>query len=114
MTFRLFRNVALNALLAAFVFCGSALQPAWTRTTNNYDYHSLSKPQQAMMADVERRTFQWFWDSANPANGLIPDHYPGPSFSSIASVGFGLTAYGIGVERGYITRAQAVDRTLMT
>lgn len=113
MTFRLFRRVALNTLLAALVFCGSALQPAWTRTAK-YDYDSLSKPQQAMMADVERRTFQWFWDSANPANGLIPDHYPGPSFSSIASVGFGLTAYGIGAERGYITRAQAVDRTLTT
>jgi hypothetical protein len=113
MTFRLFRGVALNALVAALVFCSSALQPAWTQAAK-YDYDSLSKPQQAMMADVERRTFQWFWDSANPANGLIPDHYPGPSFSSIASVGFGLTAYGIGAERGYITRAQAVDRTLTT
>src|SRR5581483_5499340 len=63
---------------------------------------------------LEHRTFKWFWDGANPANGLIPDHYPGPSFASIASVGFGLTAYGIGVERGYITRDQAVDRTLAT
>ncbi|MDY1549947.1 glucoamylase family protein [Luteibacter sahnii] len=67
-----------------------------------------------MVADLEKRTFQWFWDSANPQNGLIPDHYPGESFASIASVGFGLTAYGVGVERGWITREQAVDRTLAT
>lgn len=113
MTFRLFRNAALNLFLAALVFCSGVVQPAWARTPK-YAYESLPKAQQAAVADLERRTFQWFWDGANPANGLIPDHYPGPSFSSIASVGFGLTAYGIGVERGYITREQAVDRTLTT
>jgi len=65
--------------------------------------------------DLERRTFDWFWDAANPANGLIPDHYPSnDTFASIAAVGFGLTAYGIGVERHYITRDQAIERTLVT
>ncbi|WP_049621383.1 glucoamylase family protein [Frateuria defendens] len=66
-----------------------------------------------LIEDLERRTFDWFWDSANPANGLVPDHYPfRDSFASIAAVGFGLTAYGIGVERGYVTREQAAARTL--
>ena len=108
MTSPFVRKVALKALLAALVFCGSSGRAA------SDTYENLPKAQQAMVADLEQRTFQWFWDSANPANGLIPDHYPGPSFSSIASVGFGLTAYGVGVERGYITREQAVDRTLAT
>jgi hypothetical protein len=106
------RSIAAKTLACAWLTMslGSpafALAPA-TR------YSTLPKPQQAMIDDLEKRTFQWFWDSANPANGLIPDHYPGPSFSSIASVGFGLTAYGIGVERGYISREQAVERTLAT
>ena len=43
--------------------------------------------------DLERRTFDWFWDTANPANGLVPDRWPSKSFCSIAAVGFGLTAY---------------------
>ena len=30
-----------------------------------------------------------------------------PSFSSVAAVGFGLTAYTIGAERGWVTRAEA-------
>jgi hypothetical protein len=67
-----------------------------------------------ILDDLEKRTFQWFWDSANPVNGLVPDHFPGKSFASIASVGFGLTAYGVGAERGYISRDQAIDRTLVT
>jgi hypothetical protein len=48
------------------------------------------------------------------ANGLTPDRWPTPSFSSIAAVGFALTAYPIGVEHGWITRQQAADRTLAT
>ena len=30
--------------------------------------------------DLERRTFQWFWDTGNPANGLVPDRWPSKSF----------------------------------
>ena len=68
----------------------------------------------ALLDDLQRRTFDYFWDTANPRNGLVPDRFPTPSFSSIAAVGFALTAYGIGVERGYVTREQARDRVLTT
>jgi hypothetical protein len=66
------------------------------------------------LADLEERTFRFFWDTANPDNGLVPDRYPTPSYSSIAAVGFGLTAYPIGVERGYVTRDAARLRVLAT
>jgi hypothetical protein len=72
-------------------------------------------PQDERFLDqLEERTFRWFWDLANPANGLVPDRAPSPSFSSVAAVGFGLTAYPIGVERGWVTRAQARARVLAT
>lgn len=64
--------------------------------------------------DLERRTFRWFWDTADPHTFLIPDRWPTQSFSSIAAVGFGLAAYCIGAERGYVTREQAGDRVLST
>ncbi len=68
--------------------------------------------------DIEHRTFQFFWQTANPENGLVPDHWPPHPgrdyFSSIAAVGFALTAYPIGVERGWITREQARQRVLAT
>jgi len=66
------------------------------------------------LSELEERTFRYFWETANPKNGLIPDRYPTPSFASIAAVGFGLTAYPIGVERHYITRAEARERVLAT
>src|SRR2546428_7281260 len=68
----------------------------------------------AFLDTLEERTFHYFWDLTNPQNGLTPDRAPSPSFSSIAAVGFALTAYPIGVERNYITRAQAAQRTLAT
>jgi hypothetical protein len=68
----------------------------------------------ALLDDVERRSFQFFWDLADPHTQLVPDRAPTPSFSSIAAVGFGLTAYGVGAERGYVPRAEAAARTLAT
>ncbi len=67
-----------------------------------------------LVEDLERRTFDYFWELGNPVNGLVPDRWPTPSASSIAAVGFGLTAYGVGAERGWISRDQALDRTLAT
>lgn len=67
-----------------------------------------------LFRDVERRTFQFFWDTSSEVNGLTPDRYPSRPFASIASVGFALTAYPIGIENGWVSRTQAVDRTLLT
>ncbi|HLT90169.1 MAG TPA: glucoamylase family protein [Woeseiaceae bacterium] len=69
---------------------------------------------ESLLEDLSQRTFRFFWETANPENGLVPDRWPSGSFSSIAAVGFGLTAYPIGVERGYVTREQARERTLTT
>ena len=82
--------------------------------------HSIGPPppdttgQGAFLDTLEQRTFGYFWDKTNTANGLTPDRWPTPSFSSIAAVGFALTAYPIGVERGYVPRADAAARVLTT
>src|SRR5687767_2105407 len=75
----------------------------------------LAVPQgDPFLDDLQRRTFNFFWETTNSQNGLTPDRWPSRPFSSIAAVGFALTAYPVGVERGYITRAQAMERTLNT
>jgi len=63
---------------------------------------------------LQARTFDFFWETTNASNGLTPDRWPDPPFSSVAAVGYALTAYPIGVERGYVSRAQARERTLTT
>ncbi|MGH7598991.1 MAG: glucoamylase family protein [bacterium] len=63
---------------------------------------------------VQRTAFDFFWKEANPNNGLIKDRSANGAPCSIASVGFGLTAIGIAIDRGWITRAAGRDRTLTT
>ena len=74
---------------------------------------SLQRPAITPLVDeLQERTFRWFWDHAQD-NGLIPDRFPYEEpFSSIAGMGFAFTAYAVGVERGWVTREQARDRTL--
>ncbi len=69
---------------------------------------------EAFLDDLERRTFAYFHELVDPQNGLVPDRAPTPSFSSVAAVGFALTAWPIGVERGWIGREEAVAKTLTT
>ncbi len=68
----------------------------------------------AFLNRMERAAFDYFWNEANPANGLIRDRTTPDSKCSIAAVGFGLSALNIGVERGWISRAEARERTLTT
>lgn len=69
---------------------------------------------QSVLADLNQRSFRFFWETTDARTGLAPDRWPSPSFSSIAAVGFALSAYPIGVARGWITREEARDRTLTT
>ena len=63
---------------------------------------------------VQRTSFAYFWYRANPSNGLVPDRSSPGSACSIAAVGFGLTAIGIAVDHGWITRTQAAARVATT
>jgi hypothetical protein len=70
--------------------------------------------ERAFLDTLSQRTFAFFWERSDPNTGLTPDRWPTLSFSSVAAIGFALTAYPIGVERGYISRDQARQRTLTT
>lgn len=69
---------------------------------------------------VARRSFYYFWYESNPTNGMTKDR--GRNFissetarlASVAAVGFALTAYTIGAERGWVARDEALERTRVT
>jgi hypothetical protein len=71
-------------------------------------------PAAAFLDTLAHRTFDFFWELADPRTGLAPDRAPSESFASIAATGFALTAYPIGVVRGYVERTAAAARTLAT
>lgn len=77
----------------------------------------LTAEDEKFLDDLQRRGIQFFIDEADPVTGLMPDRAKADggsvnNASSIASVGFGLTALCIGVERGWVERQDAYDRSL--
>ena len=107
---RLLAGAVALAAVGSGLGCQTAANPALAQTPSAPSAAETA----ALLADLERRSFDYFWQTTNPANGLVPDRWPTPSFASVAAVGFGLSAYPIGVARGWVTREQARDRTLAT
>ena len=74
---------------------------------------------QLFLDDLENREVQSFYDETNATTGLVPDNANAnggsPSAdSSIAAIGFGLSALTIADARGYLTHAAAYQRALNT
>ena len=68
----------------------------------------------ADLEKLQRESFGYFLHEANPANGLVIDKTEPDWPASIAATGLALASYPIGVERGFMPRAAAVERTLNT
>jgi len=75
---------------------------------------TLAPATRAFADTVERRAFDFFWELSDARTGLTPDRWPTRSFASVAAMGFALTAYPIGAERGWVPREAAAERTLAT
>jgi hypothetical protein len=76
----------------------------------------LSEDDEHFLDDLERRGIQFFLDQSDPQTGLMADRSEADGghkgVASIASVGFGLTAMCIGVERGWLPREDAYERSM--
>ena len=69
-----------------------------------------------LLTQVQRQTFRYFWDFAHPVSGLARERTDTLHIShevvTIGGSGFGVMAIVVGVERGFITREQGVERLL--
>ena len=110
-------------LLVAIILTACYKRP--NDLTDSFDSTETTEPtvldpiDEAIEEEMEA-AFRFFWEQANtnpnsPGYGLIRDRYPNNStLASIASVGFGLTAIPIGIEKGWITYEEGEERALGT
>jgi len=80
---------------------------------------ALSPEDDKFLDDLERSSFLFFWEQANPQTGLIKDrcnvHINDTGVvASVASTGFGLSAICIAEKRGYISHQDARLRVIAT
>lgn len=70
------------------------------------------------MDTVQRQTFKYFWEGAEPNSGLAPERihmdgiYPEKDQNVVTSggSGFGIMTILSGIDRGYVTREEGLAR----
>ncbi len=77
---------------------------------------------EALLEVVQRQTFRFFWEGGDPASGLAPDRLhrdaaagvagsgPGDTPAVSGGSGFAIMTLIVAVERGWISRAAALER----
>lgn len=79
---------------------------------------SLSQGDEALLDTLQRQTFNYFWEGAEPNSGMACERihmdgiYPqnDQHIVTTGGSGFGLMAILVGIERGFISRGEAVER----
>jgi hypothetical protein len=108
---------ATRAALAAFAVIGAGCASDGEPEPVAHAAPAATLPaldEESLLDATAERTFRYFWDLSHERTGLTPDRFPTRSFASVAATGFALTAYPIGADRGWVTRAEARDRVLAT
>ena len=99
------------------------VQPARSTDAVASPLNSFSARDEAFLEDLERRSFQYFWEQGNARTGLVldrtrtdgsPADEEHRSVASIAATGFGLTALCVAAERHWVEPQAARARTRTT
>lgn len=76
--------------------------------------YALEIADRTFLETLQRRTFRYFAEEANPTTGLILDSTRTGAPASIAAIGMALACYPVAVERGFLDPKAAIRRTLAT
>ena len=98
--------VALFAASAQAGLAADVLRSAETRAAIE---HRFTAEEEAVLEEVQRGCFLYFWNEVGTPAKLAKDRRKAP-VASVAAVGFQLSSLPIGVERGWITREQGRRR----
>ena len=63
-----------------------------------------------LLTKIQQQTFRYFWDYAEPTSGMARERNGSGDLVTTGGSGFGLMALVVGMERGFITRQEGVQR----
>lgn len=66
----------------------------------------------ALMDMVQKYTFRYFWDDAHPTSGMAKERNNSGDIVTSGGSGFGIMSILVGIENGYITRTEGVNRII--
>ncbi|KYG76026.1 beta-glucosidase [Roseivirga spongicola] len=111
------KKTVLQSILA-LTLCAVIISCGQSSASSNADVSKSESKEDSLLNLVQYQTFQYFWEGAEPNSGMareryhMDDIYPSHDKDIITSggSGFGLMAIIVGIERGFITREQGVER----
>lgn len=91
---------------------------SWSCNTKETEIAEKEKSQELMLDDIEKKTFNYFWDGSEPNSGMARERihmdgiYPENDENVVTSggSGFGIMSIIAAMERGYITKKEGVER----
>jgi hypothetical protein len=63
-----------------------------------------------LLSVVQQQTFKYFYDFAHPVSGMARERNSSGNTVTSGGSGFGIMALIVGIERGFITRAEGLER----
>ncbi|WP_337880072.1 glucoamylase family protein [Rheinheimera sp.] len=103
-------DLGQNLQLTYRLLSADGTQPLATASTQTRDFSD-----EELLEMIQRYSFRYFWDYADPQTGWARERIPNPIDGDIITsggTGFGIAAVITGAERGWISREQAVERLL--
>lgn len=76
---------------------------------NNLSDHPVISDD-ALLTLVQQQTFKYFWDFGHPSSGMARERNTSGNLVTSGGSGFGLMAMIVAIERGFISRAEGVER----
>ena len=64
----------------------------------------------SLLTLVQRKTFDYFWNYSHPVSGLARERLNSGDIVTFGGTGFGIMGIPVAIERGFITRAQGLER----
>ncbi len=102
-----------SAILCFFLIAGCYNNHKEVLYDENENHHYiLTNDETNLLDSVQYHSFLFFINERNEQNGLVKDRSAVWAPASIASIGFALPSYAIGVERGWMSRVDAASFTL--
>ena len=70
----------------------------------------LTLDDDALLEEIQKATFQYFWDFAHPASGMARERNTSADLVTSGGSGFGIMAILVGIHRDFISREEGLQR----
>jgi hypothetical protein len=97
--------VSLSYRILALNSTGEMSPPSDTVKSSTRDFSD-----DELLNMLQEYTFRYFWDVADTASGMARERNTSGSTVTSGGSGFGIMAILVGIQRGFITREQAIER----